>query len=101
MGWPYCSVDNSGLACCPFRVFLVGIIKWDGRCFRNSKIEGFSKISISSYFAFIREVGGENVVDLKLLKTKEQILGLTFVIGFINGFNFVEFWEIFWKCSHQ
>ena len=101
MGWPYCLVDNTGSVCCPFRISFGGVIKWDGRCFRNSRSRGLNKISINSYFAVVKEVSGESVIDLKLLKTDEQFLAPTSVIGSMKGFNFVEFWESFWKCSYR
>ena len=61
----------------------------------NRSNSGFSKISINNCFVVVKEVSGENVVNLKLLKTEDQFLGATFLIGSRMGFNFVEFWKNF------
>jgi len=55
-------------------------------------VKGFKKINNSSYFVVIKEVNGENIINFKLLKTDEQFLGQTFVIGSIKRFNLLEFW---------
>jgi len=57
----------------------------------NKSNSGFSKISINNYFVVVKEVSGENVVNLKLLKTEDQFLGTTFLIDSRKGFNFLEF----------
>ena len=64
----------------------------DGSRFRNSRSR---MLRINSCIGVIKKVSSENVIDLKLLKTEEQFLGPTFVIGSIKGFNFVEFKKSF------